>query len=101
MFHTNDPDIAAIAFAESDFFTKQINPAHPLHGIKNVSAGIFLGDTDTPEWRVAHKFLPPALGPKAVRHCMLEDSGAYKCMLTARRCPIHAKDRRADVQSLR
>lgn len=29
---------------------------------------MFLGDTDTPEWRVAHKFLPPALGPKAVRH---------------------------------
>ncbi|KAK5628325.1 hypothetical protein RRF57_004040 [Xylaria bambusicola] len=31
-------------------------------------AGIFLGDTDTEEWRIAHKFLPPALGPKAVRH---------------------------------
>ncbi|KAJ5215183.1 uncharacterized protein N7469_011674 [Penicillium citrinum] len=23
---------------------------------------------DTPEWRAAHKFLPPGLGPKAVRH---------------------------------
>lgn len=67
-YHTNDPDIAAIAFAESDFFTKEINKSHPLHALKNSSAGIFLGDTDSPEWRVAHKFLPPALGPKAVRH---------------------------------
>jgi cytochrome P450 len=68
IYHTNDPDVAAIAFAESDFFTKKINEAHPLYGIKTPEAGVFLGDTDTPEWRVTHKFLPPALGPKAVRH---------------------------------
>ncbi|OQD75371.1 hypothetical protein PENDEC_c007G06564 [Penicillium decumbens] len=67
-YTTNDPNIAAIAFTESDFFTKEINEAHPLYALKTPSAGIFLGDTDTPEWRVAHKFLPPALGPKAVRH---------------------------------
>lgn len=68
IYQTNDPDIAAIAFAESDFFTKKINENHPLYGIKSQEAGVFLGDTDTPEWRIAHKFLPPALGPKAVRH---------------------------------
>lgn len=68
VYHTNDPDIAAIAFAESDFFTKKINESHPLFAIKQPQAGVFLGDTDTPEWRVTHKFLPPALGPKAVRH---------------------------------
>jgi hypothetical protein len=68
IYHSNDPDIAAIAFAESDFFTKKINEAHPLFGIKTPEAGVFLGDTDTPEWKVTHKFLPPALGPKAVRH---------------------------------
>ncbi|KAL5362933.1 cytochrome P450 [Aspergillus floccosus] len=67
-YQTNDPKIAAIAFAESDFFTKKINESHPLHALKTPAAGVFLGDTDTPEWRVAHKFLPPALGPKAVRH---------------------------------
>lgn len=67
-YQTNDPAIAAIALAESDFFTKKINEAHPLYALKNASAGVFLGDTDTEEWRVAHKFLPPALGPKAVRH---------------------------------
>ncbi|KNG87781.1 putative cytochrome P450 monooxygenase [Aspergillus nomiae NRRL 13137] len=44
-YQTNDPKITAIAFSESDFFTKKINESHP-----------------------SHKFLPPALGPKAVRH---------------------------------
>lgn len=67
-YQTNDPNIASIAFAESDFFTKKINEAHPLYALKTPAAGVFLGDTDTPEWKVAHKFLPPALGPKAVRH---------------------------------
>jgi cytochrome P450 len=67
-YQTNDHNIAAIAFSESDFFTKKINESHPLHALKTPSAGVFLGDTDTEEWRVANKFLPPALGPKAVRH---------------------------------
>lgn len=43
-------------------------PGHPLHPIKSPPAGVFLGDTKTEAWRRAHKFLPPALGPKAVRH---------------------------------
>jgi cytochrome P450 len=68
IYQTNDPEISAIAFAESDFFTKKINDAHPLSALKTPAAGVFLGDTDTPEWKIAHKFLPPALGPKAVRH---------------------------------
>lgn len=68
VYQTNDPVISAIVLNESDFFTKKINEAHPLYALKTPSAGVFLGDTDTPEWRVAHKFLPPALGPKAVRH---------------------------------
>ncbi|RAQ48579.1 cytochrome P450 monooxygenase [Aspergillus flavus] len=68
VYQTNDPQLSSIIFSETDFFTKKINEAHPLHAIKNQQAGVFLGDTDTPEWRAAHKFLPPALGPKAVRH---------------------------------
>ncbi|PKX97277.1 cytochrome P450 [Aspergillus novofumigatus IBT 16806] len=68
VYQTNDPVLSAIVLNESDFFTKKINEAHPLYSLKTPSAGVFLGDTDTPEWRVAHKFLPPALGPKAVRH---------------------------------
>lgn len=68
IYHTNDPRLANIVFAESDFFTKKLIEGHPLHPIKNKEAGVFLGDTDSPEWREIHKFLPPALGPKAVRH---------------------------------
>ncbi|KAF2999609.1 hypothetical protein G7054_g10211 [Neopestalotiopsis clavispora] len=68
VYHTNDPVLASIFFSESDFFTKNIIPGHPLHPIKNPESGVFLGDTDTEEWRTAHKFLPPAFGPKAVRH---------------------------------
>lgn len=67
-YQTNSPQISAIAFTESDFFSKKINEAHPLYALKTPSAGIFLGDTETEEWKVTHKFLPPALGPKAVRH---------------------------------
>ncbi|KAK1244201.1 hypothetical protein MKX08_002339 [Trichoderma sp. CBMAI-0020] len=68
VYQTNDPEITTIAFAESDFFTKKINEDHPLYALKTPAAGIFLGDTETEEWKIAHKFLPPALGPKAVRH---------------------------------
>ncbi|KAF1352400.1 putative cytochrome P450 monooxygenase [Delphinella strobiligena] len=68
VYETNDPEIAEIAFQESDFFTKKITPSHPLWGIKDQQAGIFLGDTEDENWKVAHKFLPPAFGPKAVRH---------------------------------
>lgn len=68
VYQTNDPELSMIFFAESDFFTKRIIPGHPLFPIKSPESGVFLGDTDTEQWRQAHKFLPPALGPKAVRH---------------------------------
>lgn len=67
-YYTNDPAISSLFFQESDFFTKEITPGHPLFPIKNSAAGVFLGDTHTEEWRIAHKFLPPFFGPKAVRH---------------------------------
>ncbi|KAH8897425.1 cytochrome P450 [Thozetella sp. PMI_491] len=67
-YETNDPRLATIALTESPFFSKIINASHPLSELKTPEAGIFLGDTDTEEWRLAHKFLPPAFGPKAVRH---------------------------------
>ncbi|KAF4591844.1 monooxygenase [Ophiocordyceps camponoti-floridani] len=68
IYLTNDPKLCTIFSAESEFFTKDIIPGHPLFPIKDPHAGVFLGDTDTEEWRQAHKFMPPALGPKAVRH---------------------------------
>jgi cytochrome P450 len=68
VYETRDPNVAAIVFSESDFFSKTITKDHPLYGIKDQEAGIFLGDSDNENWKVVHKFLPPAFGPKAVRH---------------------------------
>ncbi|KAF5985638.1 cytochrome P450 monooxygenase oxidoreductase [Fusarium coicis] len=68
LYQTNSAELSNIFLAEDHYFTKDIVPGHPLHPIKNQEAGVFLADTDTEQWRLAHKFLPPALGPKAVRH---------------------------------
>ncbi|KAH8651100.1 cytochrome P450 [Xylariales sp. PMI_506] len=67
-FETNSPQLATIVLTESPFFSKIINESHPLAQLKMPEAGVFLADTDTDAWRIAHKFLPPAFGPKAVRH---------------------------------
>ncbi|KAJ5139173.1 Cytochrome P450 [Penicillium bovifimosum] len=64
---TDSPEVAAVALSESVYMTKKINENHPLWGVKDNTA-IFIGDTETENWRLAHKFLPPAMGPKAVRH---------------------------------
>ncbi|KAE8371565.1 cytochrome P450 [Aspergillus bertholletiae] len=64
---TDDPQVAAVCFAESAYMTKKINESHPLWGVKDNTA-IFIGDTETENWRLAHKYLPPAMGPRAVRH---------------------------------
>ena len=65
---TNDPEISSIAYSETEFFTKQTSNAnHPLYQINEQSA-LFLCDTDSPAFKIAHKFLPPAMSPKAVRH---------------------------------
>jgi hypothetical protein len=58
VYETNDPSLAAIAFAESEFFTKYINESHPLHSLKIQEAGVFLGDTENENWKIVHKFLP-------------------------------------------
>lgn len=67
-YYTNDPAIAAICLSESPFWTKKITSDHPLFGVRDLEAGIFLGDTETEAWQVAHKFMPPAFSPKAIRH---------------------------------
>ncbi|ESZ91096.1 putative Cytochrome 4F5 [Sclerotinia borealis F-4128] len=67
-YHTNDPRVADVCFGEGGYWSKVINSDHPLYGIRDPMAGIFLSDTDTESWRETHKFLAPALSPKAVRH---------------------------------
>lgn len=64
---TNDPEVASVSMMESIYFTQKINANHPLYGVKD-NAAIFIGDTETENWRLAHKFLPHVMGPKAVRH---------------------------------
>lgn len=67
IYLTDSPQVAATCFSESIYITKRINENHPLWGVKDNTA-IFIGDTETENWRLAHKYLPPAMGPKAVRH---------------------------------
>lgn len=67
-YFTNDPKVADVCFAEGGFWSKVINSDHPLYGLKDDLAGVFLSDTDTDSWKMVHKFLAPALSPKAVRH---------------------------------
>lgn len=66
VYHTNDPEIVGHVFKESAFFTKEINEAHPLYGVKSPHAGVFLTSTHTEIWREAHKFMVPSMGPKAI-----------------------------------
>lgn len=67
-YHTNDPAVAAVCFAEDGYWAKMINSDHPLAGIKDPMAGVFLSDSKTEAWRLVHKYMGPALSPKAVRH---------------------------------
>lgn len=67
-YYTNDPELAHICLNDGEYFSKQIIPGHPLYPLKTPEAGVFLADTSDPSWKAVHKFLPPALGPKAVRH---------------------------------
>ncbi|KAL3424851.1 cytochrome P450 [Phlyctema vagabunda] len=67
-YYTNDPRVATICMNEDGFWAKMINEDHPLYGIKNEHAGVFLSDSNTEAWHQVHKFLAPALSPKAVRH---------------------------------
>jgi cytochrome P450 len=64
---TDSPDVALVALSESAYFSKKITEDHPLWGIKDNTA-IFIGDTENENWRLAHKFLPPAMGPRAMKH---------------------------------
>ncbi|KAK3311845.1 cytochrome P450 monooxygenase [Apodospora peruviana] len=62
--------ITGHVFKESAFFTKEINSAHPLYGVKSPHAGVFLTSTHTDIWKEAHKFMVPSMGPKAIdKHC--------------------------------
>ncbi|ERF73413.1 hypothetical protein EPUS_08556 [Endocarpon pusillum Z07020] len=64
-YHTNDPEISRHVLREGDMFTKITSePAHPLFYMSDQSA-LFTCDTDSPAFSVSHKFVPPAMSPRA------------------------------------
>ncbi|WYZ42279.1 hypothetical protein EsH8_V_001174 [Colletotrichum jinshuiense] len=68
IYLTNDPDVSREVLREGQFFTKTTSdPGHPLYYMRNNEA-LFTCDSDAPAFKLAHKFIPPSLTPKAVRH---------------------------------
>ncbi|KAK1977272.1 putative cytochrome P450 monooxygenase [Colletotrichum cereale] len=67
-YHTNDPDVARHVLREGDLFTKTTSdPSHPLFYMQ-LQSSLFTCDSDSPAFAVAHRFIPPALSPRAVAH---------------------------------
>ncbi|KAI0415582.1 cytochrome P450 [Xylaria grammica] len=76
IYLTNDPEVSEVVLSENEFFTKTTSdPSHPLFHMKD-STALFMCDTAEPAWALAHKFIPPSMSPKAVRHYV-------PCMQTA------------------
>lgn len=74
---TNDPDVAEVFVKESDYFTKKIT--HNLEEVKAFGGqGLFTTDTDDPDWKLAHKLLMPAFGPRAIKVCVLPNNECMK-----------------------
>ncbi|KAL8925144.1 MAG: hypothetical protein Q9208_003649 [Pyrenodesmia sp. 3 TL-2023] len=67
-YHTNDPEISRHVLREGDHFTKiTSDPAHPLFYMSDQTA-LFTCDSDSPAFPVSHKFVPPAMSPRAMAH---------------------------------
>ncbi|KAK5957879.1 hypothetical protein OHC33_001068 [Knufia fluminis] len=66
---TDDPEITEIAYKENHgLFTKQTSDSnHPLYGIRDNTA-LFTCDTNCDSFKLTHKFIPPSMSPKAVKH---------------------------------
>ncbi|KAK3995340.1 putative cytochrome P450 E-class, group IV [Cladorrhinum sp. PSN332] len=68
IYHTNDPDISRQIMREGEFFTKTTSdPQHPLYYLSDQDA-LFTCDSSSSAFAVSHKFVPPALSPRAVAH---------------------------------
>ncbi|KAI7896669.1 cytochrome P450 [Mucor mucedo] len=63
---TNDPAIAELFVKESEYFTKQIGTS--LKEIKDFAGnGLFTSNSESDEWKLAHKILMPAFSPRAIK----------------------------------
>ncbi|KID75473.1 Cytochrome P450 monooxygenase alnD [Metarhizium brunneum] len=64
---TNSPSVSEAALSESEYFTKTTSdPSHPLYHMRD-STALFMCDTSSPAFHLAHKFIPPSMTPNAVR----------------------------------
>ncbi|KAL2192303.1 cytochrome P450, partial [Corynascus similis CBS 632.67] len=67
-YHTNDPEISRHLLREGEFFTKTTSDSsHPLYYLSDPNA-LFTCDTSSPSFGISHKFVPPALSPRAIAH---------------------------------
>lgn len=89
---TNDAEISRHVLREGDLFTKTTSdPSHPLFYM-NEQTALFTCDSASPAFPAAHKFVPPALSPRAVAH--------YTPLIQAAARPVfHVLDQMSD-QSL-
>jgi cytochrome P450 len=68
IYHTNDPEISRCLLKEGEYFTKKTSdPSHPLHYM-SIQSALFTCDSDSPAFAISHKFVPPALSPRAIAH---------------------------------
>lgn len=68
IYQTNDPDVARFVLREGDAFTKATSDvSHPLFYMQHQQS-LFTCDSDSPAFAPSHKFVPPALSPRAVAH---------------------------------
>jgi cytochrome P450 len=68
IYQTNDPAIARFVLREGEAFTKNTSdPSHPLYYMQH-QLSLFTCDSDSPAFSASHKFVPPALSPRAVAH---------------------------------
>ncbi|KAI9151326.1 Cytochrome P450 monooxygenase alnD [Paramyrothecium foliicola] len=68
IYQTNDPTIARFVLREGAEFTKTTSdPSHPLYYMQHQSS-LFTCDSDSPAFQISHKFVPPALSPRAVAY---------------------------------
>lgn len=65
IYLTNNPRVFKAVLAESKYFTKTtFDPSHLLYFMANKTA-LFMCDISLPAFKVAHKFIPPSITPKA------------------------------------
>ncbi|CRG86669.1 Cytochrome P450 3A25 [Talaromyces islandicus] len=70
VYLTNDPRVAKVVFGENEFFTKMPSDFnHPLFSMNN-NVALFIGDTTSPAFKLAHKFIPPSMSTNAAQRYM-------------------------------